>query len=133
MSKWVGMILVCAAILPAYGQTSSKFQPGTITAVTAHQNAPGESAILSFASDAENSPTEQAITVPMVGPPQHKVELSWKASNSKHVAGYNIYRGNRWRGPYEKINRSIDQSFSGSEHELHRPSRGGRLHILLRL
>jgi hypothetical protein len=37
--------LVCAAILPAYGQTSSsKFQPGTITAVTAHQNAAGESA-----------------------------------------------------------------------------------------
>jgi hypothetical protein len=45
MSTWVGMILVCAAILPAYGQTSSsKFQPGTITAVTAHQNAAGESA-----------------------------------------------------------------------------------------
>ncbi len=43
MSKWMGMILVCAAILPAYGQTlSSKFQPGTITAVTAHSNAPGE-------------------------------------------------------------------------------------------
>jgi hypothetical protein len=44
MSEWVGLILVCAAILPAYGQTSSKFQPGTITAVTTHQNAPGESA-----------------------------------------------------------------------------------------
>jgi hypothetical protein len=99
MSKWVGMILVCAAILPAYRKT-----------VTAHQNAPGESAILSFASDAENSPTEQTITVPMVGPPQHKVELSWKASHSKHVAGYNIYRGNRWRGPYEKINHSLDPS-----------------------
>jgi hypothetical protein len=42
MSKWLGMILVCSAILSAYGQTSSKFQPGTITAVTAHKNAPGE-------------------------------------------------------------------------------------------
>ncbi len=44
MSKWVVIILACAAILPVYGQTSSKFQPGTITEVTAHQNAPGESA-----------------------------------------------------------------------------------------
>ena len=45
MSQWVRTIVFCAAILPAYGQTSSsKFQPGTITAVTAHQNAAGESA-----------------------------------------------------------------------------------------
>jgi hypothetical protein len=35
MSKCgVGMILVCAVILSAYGQTSSKFQPGTVTTAT---------------------------------------------------------------------------------------------------
>ncbi|MGB6679524.1 MAG: hypothetical protein WBE44_22710, partial [Terriglobales bacterium] len=44
LSKLVGMILLCAAILPAFGQASSKFQPGTITAVRTHENAPGESA-----------------------------------------------------------------------------------------
>jgi hypothetical protein len=34
MPKWVGMILVCAVILSAYGQTSFKFQPGMITTAT---------------------------------------------------------------------------------------------------
>jgi hypothetical protein len=44
MSRCWGAILIGAVILSAYGQTSSsKFQPGTITAVVAHQNAPGES------------------------------------------------------------------------------------------
>lgn len=44
MSRCWGAILLCAVILSAHGQTaSSKFQPGTITAVVAHQNAPGES------------------------------------------------------------------------------------------
>jgi hypothetical protein len=43
MSRCLGAILICAVILSAYGQTtSSKFQPGTITEVVAHQNAPGE-------------------------------------------------------------------------------------------
>jgi hypothetical protein len=82
--------------------------PFTITFVP--RGSDGSSAILSFASDAENSPTEQAVTVRMVGPLQHKVHLSWKASTSKHVAGYNLYRGNRRRGPYEKINHSLDPS-----------------------
>jgi hypothetical protein len=74
------------------------------------QGSGGSSAVLSFASDAENSPTEHAITVPMVGPPQRKVRLSWRVSNSKHIAGYNIYRSYRLRGPYEKINHSLDPS-----------------------
>jgi hypothetical protein len=82
--------------------------PFTVTFVP--HDSDSSSAMLLFASDAENSPTEQAVTVPMVGPRQHKVQLSWKASNSKHVAGYNIYRGDRRRGPYEKINHSLDPS-----------------------
>jgi len=44
MSRCWGTIVLCAAMLSAQGQTaSSKFQPGTITAVEAHQNVPGES------------------------------------------------------------------------------------------
>ena len=57
----------------------------------------------SFVSDAQNSPTEQPLTSP-----QHEVYLSWKASHSKHVVGYNIYRGNRSGGPYKKINHVLD-------------------------
>jgi hypothetical protein len=34
MPKLVGMILVCAVILSADGQTSFKFQPGMITTAT---------------------------------------------------------------------------------------------------
>jgi len=34
----------------------------------------------------------------------HTVDLLWKASTSKHVVGYNVYRGNTSGGPYRKIN-----------------------------
>jgi hypothetical protein len=82
--------------------------PFTITFVP--RDSKNSSAILSFASDAKNSPTEQAVTVRMVRPVQHKVQLSWKASTSKHLAGYNVYRGTRSGGPYKKINASLDPS-----------------------
>jgi hypothetical protein len=66
------------------------------------------SAVLSFVSDASNSPDEQVVALRMVGPVQHKVQLSWKASTSKHILGYYVYRGNRSGGPYKKINGSLD-------------------------
>ncbi len=66
------------------------------------------SAILSFASDAENASAEQAVAVRVVRPAQHKVQLSWKASTSKHILGYNVYRGNHSGGPYKKINGALD-------------------------
>jgi hypothetical protein len=44
MSKWLGICLICLIIASAVGQTpSSKYQVGTITAVSPHQNGPGES------------------------------------------------------------------------------------------
>jgi Abnormal spindle-like microcephaly-assoc'd, ASPM-SPD-2-Hydin len=66
------------------------------------------SAILSFESDAENASTEHAVTVRVVRPAQHKVQLSWKASTSKHIQGYNVYRGNHSGGPYKKVNVALD-------------------------
>jgi hypothetical protein len=43
--RQLGVILICISTLSAIGQTpSSKYQPGTVTAVTAHQNAPGQAA-----------------------------------------------------------------------------------------
>jgi len=80
--------------------------PFTITFVP--KDKMSSSATLSFASDAKNSPTEQGVTVRRIDPIQHKVELSWKASTSKHLAGYNVYRGTRSGGPYKKINASLD-------------------------
>jgi hypothetical protein len=40
----------------------------------------------------------------------HSVDLSWTASSSQNVVGYNIYRGNQSGGPYAKINSSLDSS-----------------------
>jgi hypothetical protein len=41
--KFLGLILTCISSLAIYGQgQSGKYQPGTITAVTAHQRSPGE-------------------------------------------------------------------------------------------
>lgn len=43
MFKGVGLILICISALASFGQTSSaKYQPGTITAVIAHQGSPQE-------------------------------------------------------------------------------------------
>jgi len=68
------------------------------------------SAVLSIASDAKNSLTEKLVTIRGFDSIQHKVQLSWKASTSKHLAGYNVYRGTRSGGPYKKINGSLDLS-----------------------
>ena len=39
MRGWLGVILICLAVALALGQSpSSKYQPGTITAVTARQS-----------------------------------------------------------------------------------------------
>ena len=43
MCKQLRLILICMSAFSILGQaTSSKYQPGTITAVTTHQNTPGE-------------------------------------------------------------------------------------------
>lgn len=43
MLKNIGVILICMFALASFGQTSpAKYQPGTITGVATHQNAPGE-------------------------------------------------------------------------------------------
>lgn len=34
----------------------------------------------------------------------HSVNLRWRASSSKDVIGYNVYRGSKAAGPYRKIN-----------------------------
>ena len=88
--------------------------PFTVT--FAAQDSASSSAILSFASDVENSPAEQAVTVHILGLAQHMVQLSWKASTSKHILGYNIYRGNRSGGPYQKINGVLDPHTRFTDH-----------------
>jgi hypothetical protein len=65
------------------------------------------SGTVSFASNASNSP---ALSLSGTGTPTpiHSVSLSWTASASPDVTGYNIYRGTASAGPYSKINSSLN-------------------------
>lgn len=69
-------------------------------------------ATLTFVSNASNSPTQQSLTGTGQPAPQHSVSLSWNASISQGVVGYNIYRGIVSGGPYSVINTSLDSSTS---------------------
>src|SRR5262249_18616028 len=61
--------------------------------VTFTPNATGTAnGTLTFTSNASNSPTVQSLTGNGQAPPPHKVDLSWNASPTPDVVGYNIYR-----------------------------------------
>ena len=74
------------------------------------QGTGGASGNVLFASNASNSPTVETFTGNGTPPPQHSVNLSWTASTSQGVIGYNIYRGVKSGGPYSKINSVLDAS-----------------------
>lgn len=74
------------------------------------QGTGGASGNVSFTSNASNSPTLETFTGNGTPPPQHSVNLSWTASTSQGVIGYNIYRGVKSGGPYSKINSVLDAS-----------------------
>jgi hypothetical protein len=65
---------------------------------------------LSFFSNASNSPAVESLTGTGTPPPQYSVNLSWTASTSQNVIGYNIYRGVTSGGPYSKINPVLNAS-----------------------
>jgi hypothetical protein len=66
----------------------------------------------SFVSDASNSPTVLNVSGTGTQPVQHSVLLSWTASTSPNIEGYNIYRGEISGGPYSKLNSSLNASTS---------------------
>jgi hypothetical protein len=43
----------------------------------------------------------------VTGPVTHSVTLSWTASTSSNVAGYNVYRGIQSGGPYTKLTATV--------------------------
>jgi fibronectin type 3 domain-containing protein len=73
------------------------------------------SANVSFASNASNTPTVQSVTGAGAPPPQHSVALTWTASTSNGVVGYNIYRGTVSGGPYAEINTALDTSTNDTD------------------
>jgi hypothetical protein len=70
----------------AAGQSTSftlTFTPNASGAATAS---------LTFLSNASNSPTVESLTGTGQAPQPHSVDMSWNASQSQGVVGYNIYR-----------------------------------------
>ncbi len=63
---------------------------------------------VSFTSDASNSPTSATVTGTGVAAPIHAVNLSWTASSSPNVTGYNVYRRTGTSGGYQQINTVLD-------------------------
>ena len=85
-------------------KTIAAGQSATFT-VTFTPNASGAtSTSLTFLSNASNSPTVETLTGTGQAPQSHSVDLSWNASQSSGVVGYNIYRGTVSGGPYSKVN-----------------------------
>ncbi len=72
---------------------------------------------LTFASDATNAPTEQALTGTGTPPPPHHVDLSWDASTSQGVVGYNVYRQPQG-GSFTQINSSLDSSTAYTDNQV---------------
>jgi hypothetical protein len=66
-----------------------------------------ESATLSFFTAAGSTLTLQGLTGTGESTQGHSVNLSWNASTSQDVSGYNVYRGTQSGGPYGKINPSL--------------------------
>jgi hypothetical protein len=60
---------------------------------------------IELVSDANNSPTNISLSGEGVEP--HSVSLSWLASATPNIVGYNIYRGTQSGGPYTRLNPSI--------------------------
>jgi len=90
--------------------TLSTGQSAQFTVTFAPQMSGDAATTLSFASDAANSPTVENLTGTGVAAPQHSVDLSWNASQSQDIVGYNVYRGAQSGGPYLKINSGLDAS-----------------------
>jgi hypothetical protein len=56
------------------------------------------------ASQADPTKSVSAAVTALAQVGQHAVELSWNASTSADIVGYNVYRGQVVNGPYSKIN-----------------------------
>jgi hypothetical protein len=73
------------------------------------------SALLTFTSNAQQTTTTETLTG--TGTTPHKVNLSWNASTSSDIIGYNVYRAPFASscGSYKKINSGLDANTDYSD------------------
>jgi hypothetical protein len=60
--------------------------------------------VVKAASQADPTKSASAGVTALAQVGQHVVDLSWNASTSEDIVGYNIYRGQVVSGPYSKVN-----------------------------
>jgi hypothetical protein len=85
--------------------TLNPSQQTSFNATFAPQSTGPFSGNVAIISNASNSPTN--IPLSGYGVNVHWVNLTWTASDSQNVVGYNVYRGVQHNGPYTKINTSL--------------------------
>ena len=87
-------------------------QSAPFTVTFSPQTTGAASATLTFTSNAQTSTTTETLTGTGTPAPVHKVNLSWNASTSSNISGYNIYRALYLTscGTYVKINSALNTS-----------------------
>ena len=89
----------------AAGTTLTPNQTATMTVTFAPTTAGAVGGSVTVASNAANSPSV-ALSGTGVQPVASSVDLTWTASTSSDVVGYNVYRGTVSGGPYTKLDSS---------------------------
>ena len=84
----------------------------SFTVTFSPQTTGAASASLTFTSSAQPTSTAEALTGTGTPAPTHTVNLSWNASTSSNISGYNVYRAvyGTSCGSFSKINSGLDTS-----------------------
>jgi hypothetical protein len=87
-------------------------QSVSFTVTFSPQIAGAATATLTFTSNAQPSTTSESLTGTGTAAPTHSVNLSWNASTSSNISGYNIYRAVYVNscGSFSKINSLLNTS-----------------------
>ncbi len=85
-------------------QTLNAGQGSSFTVTFTPSGTGTSSGSASLTSNAQNSPSVESLSG--AGVYSHYVNLSWTASTSQDVTGYNVYRGTNSGGPYSEITTS---------------------------
>lgn len=86
--------------------TISAGNSASFTVTFSPQSTGAVSGTLTFTSNAQTASTKESLTGTGLAVPTHSVNLSWNASTSSNISGYNIYRAvyQTGCGSYSKIN-----------------------------
>jgi Cep192 domain 4/HYDIN/CFA65/VesB-like, Ig-like domain len=85
------------------GATLAPGQSATLTVTFAPKQAEAVSGSVKISSNATGSPMSLGVTGAGVAATGHSVTLTWAASTSPNISGYNVYRATGLTGAYSKL------------------------------